>query len=93
MVTITWINWPLVTAIGVMLVEVNGPYQGVGFVWGMQLDGLDVSTLDGFTPALKPILAQVFSKVKTDPMVPVWLEVVEPESTMEKGPAKPVPKL
>jgi hypothetical protein len=37
----------------------------------------------GLTVVLKPIFAHVLMSEKTSPMVPVWLAVMEPASTME----------
>ena len=47
MVTVTWMIWPLVTATGVTLASLSGPYQGSGVVWVTQKAGLLVSRLLG----------------------------------------------
>ena len=52
MVTVTWMIWPAVTATGVMLARLSGPYQGSGDVWVTHEAGLDVSRVLGLAVVL-----------------------------------------
>jgi hypothetical protein len=76
-----------------MFACVNGPYQVAGFVWGTHEAGLLVSILLGFVVVLKVLFAHMLITEWTVPMLPVWLAVIDPLSTMEYGPPKFEPKL
>jgi fucose permease len=82
MVTVTWMIWPEVIGTGVVrVVPVSGPKYGSGVVCVAHVAGLLVSIVLG--TAASPTLEQRAMAVETAPITPVWLAVIEPESTIE----------